>query len=86
MLTFELRKTRDGFVLSGGQLEKPLPYPDKDSAIRLVGFLSVQQGSELRIYGPDGELKETQTREPMIPLPKESLGSGLSGQSNLGNN
>ena len=63
----------------------PLPYPDMEHAIRLVGFLSQKEGSELRIYGASGELIDTQTRKPNMPLTKGSLGSGLSGGSNLGN-
>ncbi len=85
MLDFELRETKDGFILTGGQLPAPLSYPEKEHAIRLVGFLSQKEGSELRIYGPDHKLVDTQTRKPAMPLPDNSLGSGLSGNSDLGN-
>ncbi len=85
VLDFELRQTQDGFTLTGGQLPAPLPYPDKEHAIRLVGFLSQKQGSELRIYGLDGELIDTQARRPAMPLTDNSLGSGLRGDSDLGN-
>ena len=85
MLIFELRQNAEGFVLSGGQLPSPLSYPEKEYAIRLVGFLSQLQGSELRIYGPDGQPTQTQRREPAMPLAKGSLGGGLQGQSSLGN-
>ena len=78
MLDFELRQTEDGFVLTGGQLPVPLPYPDMEHAVRLVGFLSQKEGSELRIYGNDGKLIETQIRKAAMPLTKDSLGSGLS--------
>jgi hypothetical protein len=85
MLSFELRQTIDGFALSGGQLEAPLSYSEEEAATRLVGFLSQQQGSELRIYSESGELKATQCREPAIPLDSNSMGAGLSGTSALGN-
>jgi hypothetical protein len=75
VLIFELRQTDKGFILTGGDLPAPLPYPEKEYAIRLVGFLSQQKGSELRIFGPNGELIETQTRKPAMPLTKDSLGS-----------
>jgi len=87
MLSFELREVEDGLTLSGGALRDPLLYPpdDPEAAIRLVGFLSQQQGSELRIYKADGCLKATQRREPAMPLEKGSLGDGLRGASALGN-
>ena len=87
MLSFDLRETREGFVLSGGQLEKPLQYHEKDAeaAIRLVGFLSQRKGSDLRIYGPEGELRSSRHREAGVPLRDGSLGSGLRGDSALGN-
>ena len=85
VLNFELRQTEDGFVLTGGQLPAPLPYPDMDHAIRLVGFLSQKEGSELRVYGLDGKLIDTQTRKSGLPLADNSLGSGLRGTSDLGN-
>jgi hypothetical protein len=84
VLLFELRQTDDRFILTGGDLT-PLPYSEKEYALRLIGFLSQQQGSELRILGPNGELIETQIRKAAIPLAKDSLGSGLSGDSKLGN-
>ncbi len=85
MLDFELRETKDGFILTGGQLPAPLPYPDKEHAIRLVGFLSQKEGSEMRIYGSDGKLIDTQVRKAAPSLSDNSLGSGLGGGSNLGN-
>lgn len=75
MLDFELRQTKEGFILTGGQLPVPLPYPEIEYAVRLVGFLSQKEGSELRIYGPDGKLTDTQTRKPAVPLTDGSLGS-----------
>src|ERR1700756_4058946 len=85
MLSFELQETEDGFVLSGGQLKGPLHYPDRESAERLVGFLSQQEGSELRICRENGDLTSIQRREPAMPFEKGSLGSGLRGESDLGN-
>jgi hypothetical protein len=86
MLTFELRETENGFALSGGQLESPLLYreQDPDAAIRLVGFLSQREGSDLRIHASNGRIT-TQRREPAMPFDKNSLGEGLRGQSSLGN-
>ncbi len=82
MLKFELRQIEGGFVLTGGQLEKPLLYREKDpdEAFRMVGFLSQQHGSELHIYGSDGALKSTQRREPATPLEKGSMGDALRGK------
>ena|ERR1035437_679558 len=85
MLSFEIRQTESGFILSGNQLERPLTYPEQDAAVRLVGFLSQKEGSELRLYGVDGNLKSIQRREPAMPLGESSLGSGLRGTSKLGN-
>ena len=85
MLDFELRETKDGFILTGGQLPAPLPYPDKEHAVRLVGFLSQKEGSEMRIYGLEGKLIDTQTRKAAMPLTDNSLGSGLGGDADLGN-
>jgi hypothetical protein len=85
MLSFELRQEAEGHFLRGGQLDSPLNYADRESAVRLLGFLSQQKGSELLIYGSDGQLTETERREPMVPLGKDSMGAGLSGPSNLGN-
>ena len=67
VLDFEIRQTKDGFVLSGGPLPAPLSYPDKEHALRLVEFLSQKDGSELRIYSLDGQLIETQTCKAAIP-------------------
>jgi hypothetical protein len=79
MHSFELREVEEGFALKGGQLEKPLFYQEKDAdpAIRLVGFLSQQQGSTLKIYDRDGTLRSTQHREPAMPLNEDSLGASL---------
>jgi hypothetical protein len=85
VLIFDLRHTEEGFLLSGGMLPASLPYPEKEYAIRLVGFLSQKQGSELRIYGKGGGLIETQTRRALMPLTQDSLGGGLRGESALGN-
>jgi hypothetical protein len=86
MLRFELQETESGFALSGGQLEEPLLYCEKDpnAAIRLVGFLSQQEGSKLRIHASDGRMT-MQHREPAVPFEKNSLGSGLRGDSTFGN-
>jgi hypothetical protein len=64
MLQFEFRPAGHEFVLSGGQLEQPLRYSEKESALHVVGFLSQRDGSELRIFDAAGNLLETQTREP----------------------
>lgn len=85
MLIFDLRQTEEGFLLSGGSLPAPLAYPEKAYAVRLVGFLSQEKGCELRIYGEEGKLIETQTRRAAMPLARESLGVGLRGESGLGN-
>jgi hypothetical protein len=87
MLNFELREIENGFALTGGQLETPLLYREKDpdAAFQMVGFLSQQHGSELHVYGSDGALKLTQRREPAMPLEKGSMGDGLRGNLALGN-
>jgi hypothetical protein len=79
MDTYELREIAGRLRLSGGQLTAPLTYPaaDKDSAIRVVGFLSQRHGSILRIFGAADELIESQRREPVVPL-KGAVG-GLEG-------
>jgi hypothetical protein len=71
VLIFELRQTEDGFFLSGGDLPIPLPYSEKEYALRLVEFLSQQQGSELRIFGANGELIDTQILKAAMPLTKD---------------
>ena len=85
MRRFELRERQDGFLLSGGQLEKPLLYRDKDpeAAIRLVGFLSQQCGSTLEIHGKGGVVR-TQHRESVKPLQQGSIGDALRGNASLG--
>jgi hypothetical protein len=74
---FELRPVADGLELSGGELKEPLKYPDRESAIRLVGFLSQRRGSELRIFDATGALLETQRREPTTIM--EGAVGGLAG-------
>lgn len=86
MRTFELRETETGYVLSGGGLPAPLTYPEKEYAIRLVGFMSQKEGSELRIYGKDGGLIDTEHRKATMSASQGSLESGLRGETDLGNN
>jgi hypothetical protein len=86
VLDFELRQTHDGYILTGGQLPAPLSYPDMEHAVRLVEFLSQKEGGELRIYGLDGKLTETQHRKAAPNMrTKDSPGSGLGRSPDLAN-
>lgn len=71
MHTFELRPVENGFELRGGQLSEAMVFREAEPrpAIHLVGFLSQKIGSELCIFDQAGEVIETRSFEPVLPMP-----------------
>ena len=55
---FELRVIKSGIELSGGQLKGLLVFPawKPERALRLVAFLSQEEGGVLRIFNAEGKL------------------------------
>jgi len=45
-----------------------MTYEEAEYAVRMVGFLSQRDGSELRILDRDGNLIETRTFRAGVPL------------------
>ena len=55
---FELRASKSGIELSGGQLKGLLVFPasEPERAFRLVRFFSQKKGGVLRIFNAEGKL------------------------------
>jgi hypothetical protein len=79
---FALRPVEKGFELSGGKLEQPMAFRERDAqvrAIQFVGYLSQKNGSALRILNAEGSLVRERHFEGVIPL--EGAVGGLPGPS-----
>jgi hypothetical protein len=61
MHLFELRPVNSGFELSGGYLPTPMAFGDFEMlpVLRLVGYLSQHDVSELLIFNAEGDIIET---------------------------
>ena len=61
MHSFELRPGESGFELSGGRLPAPMAFGDFEMSpvLRLVGYLSAEDVSELSIFNANGDIVET---------------------------
>lgn len=82
MHMFELRPVPDGFELRGGPLTETMVFWEDEPrpAVHLVGFLSQQDGGELRIFNADGEVIVTRRYEAVIPM--DGAVGGLHGPLN----
>jgi hypothetical protein len=66
---FELRASKSGIELSGGQLKELLVLPkcEPERAFRLVRFLSQKKGGVLRIFNAEGKLIKERRFDTGIP-------------------
>lgn len=70
MHVFEVRPVLRGFELCGGPLTEPMVFREDEPrpAVHLAGFLSQEEGGELRIFDTTGEIVETRRYEAVMPM------------------